>query len=166
MESNSGTADLEPDGEPDGESGAEPDAERLVARLRAVALQRQDAWLELDITLPQLRALFAVRRRAGVTVSELAESLGQRLATTSALVNRMVAAGLLRRGAVPHDRRRIRLEVSERAERMLTAVDERAAARFSAILGRMSPQGRRALATALNELVELFTSELDPGGGK
>lgn len=144
---------------------SEPDAEQLAIRLRALALQRQDAWLELDLTLAQLRALFAIRRRGAMTVSELADALGQRLATTSALANRMVAAGLLRRGPVAHDRRRIRLEVSEKAERMLTSVDEQAAARFSAILGRMSPQGRKALATALDELVDLFTSELGGAGG-
>ena len=143
------------------DSGQDSDAARLVARLRALALQRQDAWLDLDITLPQLRALFAVRRRAGLTVSELAETLGQRLATTSALVNRMVKLGLLRRERDPGDRRRIRLALTGETERMLTAVDRRSADRFAAVLGRMSPRGRAALATALEELVELFSSDGD-----
>jgi DNA-binding MarR family transcriptional regulator len=131
---------------------------QLASRLRALALQREDAWLDLDLTLPQLRALFAVRRRSGCTVSELATSIDRRLAATSALVNRLVRAGLLQRVVDPSDRRRVRLELTDEAERMLSAVDQRAADRFAAVLGRMSPRGREALTTALTELVELLSS--------
>ncbi|SEH04009.1 DNA-binding transcriptional regulator, MarR family [Nonomuraea solani] len=125
-----------------------------------LALQRSDAWLDLDLTLPQLRVLFAVRRRTGCTVSELAQTLGRRLAATSALANRLVRAGLLRRVSDQDDRRRIRLELSDKAEQMLTMVDQRSADRFAAILGRMSTQGRAALADALSELIELVSSDL------
>jgi DNA-binding MarR family transcriptional regulator len=104
--------------------------------------------------------LFAVRRRAGCTVSELAEALGQRLAATSALAGRLARAGLLRRGDDQDDRRRIRLELTDDAERMLTAVDRRSADRFAAILGRMSKRGRDALAVALTELVDLMSSDI------
>lgn len=148
-------------------SSSGSDIEGLVARLRALALQRPDAWLDLDLTLPQLRALFAVRRQAGCTVSELAEALGQRLAATSALVGRLVRAGLLRRVDDQDDRRRIRLALTDDAERMLTAVDRRSADRFAAILGRMTKRGRDALALALTELVDLMSSdvpEADRGG--
>ncbi|TMS00267.1 MarR family winged helix-turn-helix transcriptional regulator [Nonomuraea basaltis] len=132
-----------------------------------LALQRSDAWLDLDLTLPQLRVLFAVRRRTGCTVSELAQTLGRRLAATSALANRLVRAGLLRRVSDQDDRRRIRLELTDEAEQMLTMVDQQSADRFAAILGRMSTQGRVALAGALSELIELVSSDLseDPTPG-
>lgn len=138
------------------------DVAQLASRLRAVVMQRQDAWLDLDITMPQLRALFLVRRRRTSTLSELADDLGQRLAAVSALVTRLVRAGLLLRSEDPQDRRRIRLELTDHAEHMLTAVDDRSAARFTAILGRMSPQGRQALAAALDELIELATTAPAP----
>lgn len=137
------------------------DVAQLASRLRALVMQRQDAWLDLDITMPQLRALFAVRRRQPITVSDLADALGQRLAAVSALVTRLVRAGLLRRSEDPQDRRRIRLELTDHAERVLAAVDDRSAARFTAILGRMSPQGRQALATALDELIGLAATAPD-----
>lgn len=148
-------------------SSSRRDVERLVAGLRALALQRPDAWLDLDLTLPQLRALFAVRRQPGCTVSELAEALGQRLAATSALVGRLVRAGLLRRVDDQDDRRRIRLDLTDAAERMLTSVDRRSADRFAAILGQMSKRGRDALATALTELIDLLSSDAseDPASG-
>ncbi|MFI6504749.1 MarR family winged helix-turn-helix transcriptional regulator [Nonomuraea typhae] len=141
-------------------SHGDHDVERLASRLRMLALQRSDAWLDLDLTLPQLRVLLAVRRRDGATVSELAETVGRRLAATSALVNRLVRAGLLDRVSDPGDRRRIRLHLTAEAERMLAAVDRRSADRFTAILGRMSAQGRAALAGALSELIELVSADL------
>jgi DNA-binding MarR family transcriptional regulator len=137
------------------------EVEQLAARLRALAIQRQDAWLDLDLTLPQLRALFVVRRRQPITVSDLADALGQRLAAVSALASRLARAGLLRRSEDPNDRRRVRLELTDHAERLLAAVDDRSAARFAAILGQMSPQGRHALAMALEELVRLLDDATD-----
>ncbi|GAA3017913.1 MarR family winged helix-turn-helix transcriptional regulator [Streptosporangium longisporum] len=141
-------------------SGEDRDVARLASRLRMLTLQRSDAWLDLDLTLPQLRVLFAVRRRDGCTVSELSETLGRRLAATSALVNRMVRAGLLQRVSDADDHRRVRLRLTDEAERMLTTTDQRSADRFAAILGRMSAQGRAALAGALSELIELVSADL------
>jgi DNA-binding MarR family transcriptional regulator len=137
------------------------EVEQLAARLRALAIQGQDAWLDLDLTLPQLRALFVVRQRQPLTVSDLASALGQRLAAVSALVTRLARAGLLRRSEDPNDRRRVRLELTHHAERLLAAVDDRSAARFAAILGQMSPQGRHALAMALDELLRLLHDATD-----
>lgn len=145
------------------ESAAE--VAQLAFRLRRLVMQRQDAWLDLDLTMPQLRALTVVRRRQPVTVSELAGELDQRLAAVSALVNRLVRAGLVTRAEDPDDRRRIRLGLSEDAERMLAGIDERAAARFTEVLGRMSPQGRRSLAAALDELVEILSASQQSQGG-
>ncbi|MEV4895810.1 MarR family transcriptional regulator [Nonomuraea sp. NPDC055795] len=144
-------------------SGEHVDIERLASRLRMLALQRPEAWLDLDLTMPQLRMLFTVRRRSGCTVSELAETLGRRLAATSALVNRLVRAGLLHRTSDQDDRRRIRLQLTDEAEQLLSTVDQRSADRFAAILGRMSEPGRAALADALTELIELVSSDLADG---
>lgn len=135
------------------------DVAQLAFRLRALVLRRQDAWLELDLTMPQLRALLVVRQGQPLSVSEVAAALDQRLAAVSALVNRLVRAGLVRREEDPDDRRRVRLQLTDEAERTLTSMDDRAAERFAAILARMSPRGRRALNTALEELVELFSAE-------
>jgi DNA-binding MarR family transcriptional regulator len=135
------------------------DGAQLASRLRALVLRRQDAWLELDLTMPQLRALLVVRQHQPVSMSGVAKALDQRLAAVSALVNRLVRAGLVHREEDPDSRRRVRLRLTDEAERMLTQLDDRAAQRFSAIVARMSPQGREALNAALEELVELFSTE-------
>lgn len=141
-----------------------PDPERiqqLITQLRLLVMQRQDTWLDLDLTMPQLRALFVVRRRQPITVSELAQQLDQRLATASAMVTRLVRAGLLARSADPDDARKTQLTLTDQAERLLTEVDTRSAMRFAAVLDRLSPRGRQALAVALDELVHLLTETSD-----
>jgi DNA-binding MarR family transcriptional regulator len=131
------------------------DIRLLVARLRALVLQRADTWLDVDVTLPQLRALFLVGQHQPVTVSDLAALLGQRLAAVSALVTRLARAGWVRRSEDPSDRRRILLRLSDEGVTLLQGLNDRSAARFAAVLARMSPQGRRHLAGALDELVRL-----------
>ncbi|MDN5856517.1 MAG: MarR family transcriptional regulator [Actinomycetia bacterium] len=133
------------------EEGVRP----LLARLRELVVQRPDTWADLDVTMPQLRVLFAVRRKQPISVSALADTLELRLAAASALVNRLVRAGLLHRSEDPRDRRRVLLALTDSAEQALTRVDERSTARFAAVLTRMSPEGRRHLAAALMELVHL-----------
>jgi DNA-binding MarR family transcriptional regulator len=118
-------------------------------------LQRADTWLDIDATLPQLRALFLVGQHQPVTVSDLAALLGQRLAAVSALVTRLVRTGWLRRAEDPSDRRRVLLSLSDEGVTLLEGINDRSASRFSEMLRRMSPQGREHLAIALDELVGL-----------
>jgi DNA-binding MarR family transcriptional regulator len=134
------------------------DVARLAAQLRALVMRRSDAWLDLDITMPQLRALRCIGRRQPMSVSALAEVLEQRLAAVSALVARLARAGLVQRSEDPDDHRRVLLEVTDEGERMLTGVDSRAEERFEAVLGQMSPHGRQCMAVALGELIDLLSA--------
>jgi DNA-binding MarR family transcriptional regulator len=135
------------------------DVARLAAQLRALVMRRSDAWLDLDITMPQLRALFCISRQQPMSVSALADALEQRLAAVSALVTRLVRAGLVRRREDPDDHRRVLLEVTDRGARMVSGVDSRAADRFEAVLAQMSPRGRHCMAVALSELIDLLSAQ-------
>jgi DNA-binding MarR family transcriptional regulator len=64
------------------------------------------------LTVAQLRAMIYVRRRPGAGLSALAEHLGMSLPASSALVQRLVVAGLLDRASDPTERRRVRIELT------------------------------------------------------
>lgn len=70
-------------------------------------------WERSHLTLPQLRILFQVRRSPGVTTGQLARTVGITVSTTSGLVAKLVSAGLVTRGQVSEDRRRIPLNLTE-----------------------------------------------------
>ena len=97
-------------------TGAEP-AERLRAAywralhdLESIRLQQ---WERSNLTLPQLRVLFQVRRSPGITTGQLAKGMGITMSTTSGLVAKLADRGLLTRGTSLDDRRQIPLELSE-----------------------------------------------------
>jgi len=79
------------------------------------------------VTLPQLRVLFAVRRTPGILTRGLAQEVGTTVSTTSGLVSKLVARGLLARMDGAEDRRQSPLYLTDAgavlAGEMLTVVD-------------------------------------------
>lgn len=96
--------------------------ERLLENLRVVmqalhaASSRQ--WLELELTMAQLKTLFTLCNAQPVTVSELAEWLGISAPTASYLVDRLVQAGLVDRAEDPADRRRTLVQLTAAGEEL------------------------------------------------
>lgn len=82
---------------------------RVVFDLDSLRLQQ---WERSNLTLPQLRVLFQIRRCPGITTGQLAKCLGITVSTTSGLVAKLADRGLLTRGTSEEDRRQIPLELS------------------------------------------------------
>jgi DNA-binding MarR family transcriptional regulator len=83
---------------------------RALHDLESIRLQQ---WERSNLTLPQLRVLFQVRRSPGITTGQLAKGMGITVSTTSGLVAKLADRGLLTRGTSQDDRRQIPLELSE-----------------------------------------------------
>src|SRR5262245_61798814 len=93
---------------------------------------------ELDLTHRQAAAIRALVQQPGVTLSGLAATLGSDQATASALVDRLLAAALVRRETDPQDRRRAMLFPTEKALELGEALDAALFAseeRIKAVLG-------------------------------
>ncbi|WP_019546497.1 MarR family winged helix-turn-helix transcriptional regulator [Streptomyces sulphureus] len=108
--------------------------QRAAHRLRVDADRRCLA--AADITTAQLGALYAIRAAPGSTQQELARTLGQRESAVTALVGRLVGAGLVVRRSHPDQHRAVQLELTrdgaEAMHRVQPEVD-----RFNAELRRM-----------------------------
>ena len=65
-------------------------------------------WLEADLTMPQLKALMVICGRNGVSGRDLGYALGVGPSTVSALVDRLVERGWVRREEDADDRRIVR----------------------------------------------------------
>jgi DNA-binding MarR family transcriptional regulator len=75
-------------------------------------------WERSQLTLPQLRVLFQLRRTPGVTTGQLARGLGITVSTTSGLVSKLADRGLVARGSNQSDRRQIPLELTETGQEL------------------------------------------------
>jgi len=71
----------------------------------ALFVSRSDAWLFVDLTMPQIKALYLVVSRGPATGASLAKGLGAGLPSVTRLVDRLLERGLVTREEDPHDRR-------------------------------------------------------------
>src|SRR5215207_9891605 len=87
------------------------DREGLVARVLDLQaslyryLRPAREWLEVDLTMPQLKVLLILYSESGTPMGHLAASLGVTLSTATGIVDRLVERGLIVRHESPQDRR-------------------------------------------------------------
>jgi DNA-binding MarR family transcriptional regulator len=133
------------------------DVDWLVARLQAMVTSSSAVWAGRGLTLLQLVALQFISALAPVTVSGLARALGTRPPATSAMVDRLAGAGLVRRLPDPHDRRRVQLTITSAAEPIVGDTDEDTAQRLSTVVHALSARTRTPLIDVLVDTVRRWT---------
>ena len=74
--------------------------------LRAISASAPSVWMELDLSMAQLKTLVILHNTGAVTIGQVAEALGVGVPTASHLVDRLVQAQLAVRAEDPDDRRR------------------------------------------------------------
>ena len=73
---------------------------------------------EMELTERQASAILTVVKTPAITLGQLAETMGADQATVSALIDRLLAADLIRRETHADDRRRASLQPTEKALRL------------------------------------------------
>ena len=129
---------------------------RIRAEMRAGGTETGASEMQAPrMSVPQVRALLYVRRHAGCGLSALAEHVGVSLAAASALVDRLVRAGLLERTTDPAERRRIRLHLTPDGLARMTHAQERARASMTHDLAELGPGDLATLVDGLRVLDRL-----------
>lgn len=96
----------------------------MFAQFCAAQLASQsEAWLSVDLTLPQIRAVFLIVTLGRATGSRLARALGIGLPSTTRLADRLVEHGLVVREEDPADRRVSYIVPTPAAERLVERVE-------------------------------------------
>lgn len=129
------------------------DVDWLIAHLKVVVAASSAVWAGRGMTLVQLAALHLIGALAPLTLTDLANALGTKSPATSAMVDRLTQAGLVRRTLDPRDRRRVHLTLTARAEPIIGDTDPDTARRLQAVLRGMSALTRRHLIGMLIDTV-------------
>src|SRR5688572_5508843 len=117
--------------------------ERELALCRAMSAMGSGPWLDLDVSMAQLKTIFVLATAAaeddveGPRVSDLARRLGVSPPTVSTLVDRLVERGLVDRREDPRDRRQHRCRLSPEGQRIAARFYESARARTGLLLGQL-----------------------------
>ncbi|WP_205669290.1 MarR family winged helix-turn-helix transcriptional regulator [Amycolatopsis suaedae] len=127
-----------------GEIGAA--AESLV-----LAWARGEEQAHGTVSVPQLRALFAVDAHGPLTVGRLGTLLDALPSSASRLCDRLEATGLLARQAGASDRRATTVSLTPAGRELLDDVRRARQRHLGEILAAMSPEQRTALLEGLTE---------------
>ena len=104
---------------PAGDPAVREVADLLRDLLHALLRASFPAWMDLPLTLPQLRVVFTVAHNQTSSVRQIARQLEIGEPTASYLIEKLVQAGLLRRSEDPADRRRVRVELTPAGEGLI-----------------------------------------------
>jgi DNA-binding MarR family transcriptional regulator len=136
---------------------------KLANELRPVLLQlnrqlRREL-APLGITAGQAALLHAIRTNPGVGVRDLADREGMSAPAMTANIDRLEAAGLVRRTRSTRDRRRVDLDVTEKGLRILRSARARRTAWLAARLKRLSADELTAVGAAIEPLRRLLEED-------
>lgn len=136
------------------------DLRRLLQRSSRTASRHFRAQLaQYGLSGSQATALLFLNERQGTTVRELGDALGADLATASAVVDRLMSQGWIRRETDPDDRRRARLLLSEEGQALIEPLMEASHRTNSLLLDALGNEQAAELVEILERLLER-TSEL------
>lgn len=125
----------------------------LIAHLRALVAAGPATWQGKRPTLLQLTALHFIQTYPPVTLTDLAQALGTTPPATSAIVDRLIRAGLVCNTPNPQDRQHVQLTTTPQAEPMINEINPTTTKGLHAALHDMGPQARRYLIDVLRHTV-------------
>lgn len=107
----------------------------------------EQALAEVELSLPQYRLLCLLDRGSAVS-SALAERLAVRPPSVTAVVDGLVARGLVERHHSEDDRRRVSHVLTPAGRRLLARADRSTSARLTAVAGSLDDEARTERAVA------------------
>ncbi len=128
------------------------DAVLTASRVLVAIAARSLADAGEEVTLTQYRSLVVLASRGPQSVAALAEALAVTPPTASRSLERLVRKGLVRRRADRHDRRQVRVALTESGRRLIDTVTQRRREQISGLLAHISPDAQRSVVAALREL--------------
>jgi DNA-binding MarR family transcriptional regulator len=132
----------------------DPVDEVLLAGIRrAMAISVRAADEMGDLSPVQLRALTVLQETPRANLNDLASAMGVTVSTTSRLVDRLVAAGLVDRKPSAQTRREITLTLTRTGRNRLQRYDRLRLAEVRACLDAVPPADRDSVVTALHQLI-------------
>lgn len=124
--------------------------------LRALHSTNLDSWCAVDLTMPQLKALFLAHAPGGASHSEIARALGVGVSTVTGIIDRLVEHGLVERHTDAADRRLSRVVVTPAGTDLVDRLWASRREQLDKMLDELTPEERTTLINALRHLAVLL----------
>jgi DNA-binding MarR family transcriptional regulator len=126
---------------------------------RALLTSSAGKWRDLEISMPQLRAMYFLRDEDEASVGRLAELFGFGLPAASLLADRLVRAGYVERREDPADRRRVLLSLTRVGVRLVTDLREGSHSVLRRWMSSLSQEDLEALTQGWRALAEVASRQ-------
>ncbi len=118
-----------------------------------------DVWMDLPLTIAQLKSLFFISNQGSTNLGGLAAALGVTSTNTTGIIDRLVKQGLVSREENPENRRMLLLRVTGKGEELVARLRERRRGYLSEVLGRMTRDELSILAQSLTTLIKAVDTQ-------
>ncbi|MDY6917708.1 MAG: MarR family transcriptional regulator [Chloroflexota bacterium] len=112
-----------------------------------------DVWMNLSLTIAQLKSLFFISDQGCTSPSNLAAALKVTPTNTTGIVDRLVKQGLVSRTENAEDRRMLLLRATAKGEELVATLRQRRKGHMYEALARMSGDELASLARGLTSLI-------------
>jgi MarR family transcriptional regulator, organic hydroperoxide resistance regulator len=147
----------------------EKEKQKLIAQIidnhkligRCMSDDSPDAWLELNISIAQLKSLIFINFEETTNFKKVAEALGVTPPNVTGIIDRLVEQGLVTRVENPQNRRMQMLSLTKTGKSLLKELIERRNAHLSSILTTLKleelsiiAKGTETLASAAEKIIK------------
>ena len=115
---------------------------------------RDRAWIQCDLTMPQLKALIYVTRNEGATSGQIANGLGVGLSTITGIVDRLAEQNMVTRREDPRDRRITRVLATPNARALVDELLRYRNEVVTTILSQLDPEQLQTVESAFQHLLD------------
>lgn len=120
--------------------------------LTAMQFSSRPDWMELDMTMAQIKALFTISQGEAVPVNRIAEYLGVGQPTASHLVDKIVRQGLAGRSEGPTDRRVTLVRLTPKGQDLVRRLYQGGEEQYRAWVEKLTAEERENLLSGLQAL--------------
>jgi len=120
---------------------------------RSMAQEKLDAWLELNLTIGQLKSLFFIDFESGTSSRKLAAALEVTPPDITRIIDRLVEQKLVSREENPEDRRMQILKITDNGRALLSRLKEQRTSLLSGVLTQVDNEDLSSLARGLAAII-------------
>ena len=124
----------------------------------AMGQYQTEAWIDLNITIDQLKSLFFIDFKGRTNFKNLAAALGVTPPNITGIIDRLAAQGLVSRQENPEDRRTTLLQTTDKGKTMLNRLREISKNQSAPILNQLSLEELEALVLGFRAIARVLVN--------
>jgi DNA-binding MarR family transcriptional regulator len=120
---------------------------------------RLDCWIDLDLTMSQLKSLFYIEVQSNICIMDLSRVLKMAQPNVTSLVDSLVKEGLVSREENPEDRRRMLLKTTSKGKKLIADLQNSITSEMSDYLVQLSLEQLQAIADGFRPLIQIMRAK-------